>query len=198
MEKAQNSEISNILPLPKLLRLIQFTLANTISLGWSVMWEWNFYSPPGDLARGNFQNRYDLHSHMTDCSSETTQMESQYLQTYMHADNFIRINVFLQKRMCEEGPAVKEGDKMDQVITELEEEIKENIKEICKNKKHCKYENFKVLQIKLDMGIKIGNFSTSSLVKYNPFHKIYFYDKKSPNRAEQIKWEDVTIFPVPE
>jgi hypothetical protein len=92
----------------------------------------------------------------------------------------------------------QEGDKVDQVITELEKEIIENIKEICKNKKHCKYENFKVLQIKLDMGIKIRNGSTSPSGKYNPFHNIYFYDKQNPDKAEQIKWEDVTIFTVPE
>jgi hypothetical protein len=99
--------------------------------------------------------------------------------------------------MVKMGSDVWEDDKVNKIGREFQEGMEEKIKEICEPNKDIKFEQFKVIMIKLDMGIGMMRASENTSKKSNPFSNIYFYDKWDVTTAKQLEWKDVPIFPVP-
>ena len=85
---------------------------------------------------------------------------------------------------------------MSEEISLYKKRIEEKIKNISKDMKHCKFEQFKVLMTTLDMGVEIKGTSVSPAEKTNPFSNIYFCEKNS-NKAEKLDWKDIPVLPVP-
>jgi hypothetical protein len=63
--------------------------------------------------------------------------------------------------------------------------------------KYCKFEQFKVVMTKLDMGVEMKD-AVGSATEISPFSNIYFYDKNNFGEAKEVEWSDVPVFPVPE
>ena len=90
------------------------------------------------------------------------------------------------------------GMKVNKEIEQYEQDMKNDIKQICEHMKHCNYEHFKVMMIVLDMGVEIKGVSVKTTEKMNPFRNIYFYDKKNVEEAREMQWKDIPLLPVPE
>jgi len=104
-----------------------------------------------------------------------------------------------KKKLKEAGADNQElGMRASNQIELYEKDIKEDIKDICKDMKHCKFEQFKVLKTLLDMSVEIKGASTCTTEKINPFKNIFFYKKKNLEHAEKMKWKDIPVLPVPE
>jgi hypothetical protein len=98
--------------------------------------------------------------------------------------------------MVEMGSDVWEYDKVNKIVREFQEGMEKKIKEICEPKKDIHFEQFKVVMMKLDMGVEIECASEKTSKKNNPFSNICFYDKSDVTQAKQLEWKDVPIFPV--
>jgi len=97
------------------------------------------------------------------------------------------------------GSSVQDIDqKVNEEIREYKKGMEMDIKMLCEHMKHCKFKQFKVLMMKLDMGVEIKGASGSAMEKINPFSKIYFYDKNNLKEAKEVEWKEVPIFPMPE
>jgi hypothetical protein len=106
--------------------------------------------------------------------------------------------LFFQERLIEEGSNIQEvGRKVSEEIRHYKQCMEVDIKQISKCMKHCKFEQFKVLMMMLDMGVKIKGASVSTTGKINPFSNIYFYDKNL-EEAREMEWKDIPVLPVPE
>jgi hypothetical protein len=90
------------------------------------------------------------------------------------------------------------GVNVSEEIEQYEQHMKNDIKQICESKKHCKSEHFKVLMTALDMGVEIKGASIEATEKINPFRNIYFYDKKNLGKARVMEWKDITLLPISE
>ena len=109
------------------------------------------------------------------------------------------ISVFFQERLIEGGSDIQEvGRKVSEEIRHYKQRIEEDIEQITKCMKHCKFEQFKVLMTLLDMGVEIKGASISTIGKISPFRNIYFYDKKNLEEAREMEWKDIPVLPVPE
>jgi hypothetical protein len=107
--------------------------------------------------------------------------------------------MFFQERLIEGGSDIQEvGRKVSEEIGHYKQRIEEDIKQITKSMKHCKFEQFKVLMTLLDMGVEIKGASVSTTWRINPFRNIYFYDKKNLEEAREMEWKDIPVLPVPE
>jgi len=97
------------------------------------------------------------------------------------------------------GSDVQEvGRKVGEEIRHYEQEMEMDIKEICKDMKHCKFEHLRVLMAVFDMGVESKDASVNATEKINPFRKIYFYDKKNLEEGKEMQWKDIPLLPVPE
>jgi hypothetical protein len=104
-----------------------------------------------------------------------------------------------QARAIETCSSVEEIDKeVNDRIKECKHGIEMDIKQICEHMKYCKFEQFKVLMTKLDMGVEMTDAVGGTTEKINPFNNIYFYDKNNLSEAREMEWSDVPVFPVPE
>jgi hypothetical protein len=104
-----------------------------------------------------------------------------------------------QARAIEKGSSVEELDReVSERIKEYKRGTEMDIKQICEHMKYCKFEQFKVVMTKLDMGVKMKDAVGCATQKISPFSSIYFYDKNNTSEAKEIQWSDVPVFPVPE
>jgi hypothetical protein len=90
------------------------------------------------------------------------------------------------------------GRKVREEIRHYKQDIEVDIKQISECMKHCKFEQFKVLMILVDMGVEIKGASVSTTGRINPFSNIYFYDKKNLEEAREMEWREIPVLPVPE
>jgi menaquinone-dependent protoporphyrinogen IX oxidase len=106
---------------------------------------------------------------------------------------------YSQARAFETDSSVEEIHvAVNEEINECQHETEMDVKQICGHMKYCKFEQFKVLMIKLDMGIEKKDTVGSARDKISPFTNIYFYDKNNCSEAKEMQWSDVPVFPVPE
>lgn len=112
---------------------------------------------------------------------------------------------FSTELLNEKARAIETGSSVEKIDREVNERIKEykhgiemDIKQICERMKYCKFEQFKVVMTKLDMGVKMKDAVGSATENISPFSNIYFYDKNNFSEAKEMQWSDVPVFPVPE
>ncbi|PNF38244.1 hypothetical protein B7P43_G11616 [Cryptotermes secundus] len=112
---------------------------------------------------------------------------------------------FSTKLLKEKEKAIETCSSVAEIDKEVKERIKEcklgvekDIKQICERMTYCKFEQFKVVMTKLDMGVEMEDAVRGTAEKKNPFNNIYFYDKNKLSEAREIEWSDVPVFPVPE